>query len=419
MALSRREFVQTGGAALLGFTLFRAGAALGQHRKVAEVPLLWLSAASCDGCTASLLGGASPRIEDALLGELLPGKHLSLTFQTRLMVASGQHAMAHLEKAAADNRGKYLLVVEGAIPTKDEGRYCQLGECADGRVAYAAPTVIDLARHAKAVLCVGTCASFGGLSAAAPNPSGAVGVGPLLRRAGVTTKVVNIPGCPPNPDWIVGTLSALVLGGEVPQDKLGRPKAFYSTLVHDQCAYRGDFDRGRFAEHFGQQGCLFKLGCKGQVTFADCPVRHSSSTQGGCIGAGHPCIGCTRSDFPFAKSLFARVEPSQLGFPALFPEPAPANASEAGVGQYVAIGLLGVGGFAAGLGVSAVAHRLQKLQAEDAVEQSPAQLPTEGGTRESAQAGAGSHESSPVAKKARGGRPERSGAKKGEDDASA
>jgi hydrogenase small subunit len=380
MELTRREFVRTSGAVtLIGFSLWKEGRARGS-KKVAEVPLVWLSAGACGGCAASFLESASRHIEEGLLARLLPGKRLSLAFHTTVMAAAGDLAMRHLARMAAQHRGRYLLVVEGAPSIGEGGRFCQLGGPEAGRLYPGVQAVTELAQGAKAVLAIGTCAAFGGVAATPPNPTGAVAVSALLRRANVSTPVVNIPGCPPHPDWIVGTVAAMLLGGALPLDALGRPKAFFSTLVHDACPFRGDFDRGRFAEHLGQRGCLLKLGCKGPVTFADCPVRQRCGAAGACMGSGHPCIGCTRSDFPFARSLFAKVEPAELGFPTLYPETGKREQGSDAADTYVTIGLLGAGGFAAGVGVGAAIRRLRKSGPAKAAEPHPAEPQAE--TRE-------------------------------------
>jgi hydrogenase small subunit len=325
MTLTRREFLGTGVGTIsvLGFTLWKIPgleplAAADEPQKLAEIPVLWLATGSCTGCFVSLLNSASPKIQEALLGEILPGKHLSLAFHATVMAAAGDQAMAAMSKVASEHKGKYVLVVDGAVATKEDGLYCGIGE-SQGRPITGYNHVRDLGRDALAVLAVGACAAFGGIPAASPNPTGCVPVSKVFEREKISTPLVNIPGCPPHPDWIVGTIATFLLGG-VPALKLDehhRPAPFFSRLVHDLCPYRAAFDRGEHAEHYGEHGCLYKLGCKGPVTQSDCPVRRFNNGTSWCCQAGHPCIGCCNPDFPFDRSLFTRLEHGMITAQAL------------------------------------------------------------------------------------------------------
>jgi hydrogenase small subunit len=124
-----------------------------------------------------------------------------------------------------------------------------------------------------------------------------MGVGEFLKLRGVDTPVVNIGGCPPHPDWVLGTIGMVLLGMKLDLDDLGRPRAFFGRLVHDNCPRRGWFDTGRFARKFGDEGCLYELGCKGPMTYSDCPTRHWNSGTNWVIGAGAPCNGCVEPRF--------------------------------------------------------------------------------------------------------------------------
>jgi hydrogenase small subunit len=171
-----------------------------------------------------------------------------------------------------------------------------------GREIPIAETAAALAKNAAAVIAMGTCASFGGIPAGAPNPTQCVSIGELLAKKGIKTPVVNIPGCPPHPDWLIGTVVAVALYGlekvAATLDELGRPKMFFGKCIHETCPRRADFDAARFARKFGDRGCLYELGCKGPVSFADCPTRMFNSGTNWCVGAGSPCHGCTEPDFP-------------------------------------------------------------------------------------------------------------------------
>ena len=375
MSLTRREFLETAGigtVSVLGFSLLRIPglervAQAAELEKIAEIPVLWMATGSCSGCSVSLLNSAAPTIQEALLGEILPGKHLSLAFHATVMAAQGEQAMETLDSVAAAHKGAYVLVVDGATASAADGLYCNVGEKHEQPIT-GYQHVRDLARDAGVVLACGACASFGGIPAAAPNPTGALPVGEVLSKEGITTPVVNVPGCPPHPDWIVGTIATFLLGGaEAMQlDESGRPAAFFGELIHDNCPYRGQFDRGEFAEHFGEHGCLIKLGCKGPITKADCAIRKFNNGTSWCVEAGHPCIGCCHEEFPFDKSLFAQVQPAQMGFPSFYPSTAGAAGQQAGSGTYAAVGMIGAAGFLAGVGVTTAARKLHAEAADDA-----------------------------------------------------
>ncbi|MBC7337713.1 MAG: oxidoreductase, partial [Clostridia bacterium] len=184
----------------------------------------------------------SPTIKNLLVDEVVPGKHLSLRYHATIMAGAGEVAWKALQSEIG--KGGYLLVVEGAIPAAAAGVYGHLGEKSILAV------VEEAARAAAAVIALGTCASFGGIPAAAPNPSGCIGMEELLDRQGLKVPLVNVPGCPPHPDWFVGTVAALLLGDLQlpPLDDLKRPLAFYGSLIHENCPRRAYFDEGQFAK---------------------------------------------------------------------------------------------------------------------------------------------------------------------------
>jgi hydrogenase small subunit len=245
-------------------------------------PVLWLQAQSCSGCSVSLLNSQNPGPAEILT------RYLSLLFHSTLSTATGETAMDVLNRSI--ETGGYLLVVEGSIPEKMPDA-CVMGkEPLTQQVARAA-------KNATAVVAVGTCAAFGGIPAAENNPTGAVDVPAFLSHERITTPVIRLPGCPVHPDWIVGTLAHLLKFGMPPLDDKQRPKAFFSKLVHEQCPRFRDYEREFFAETFSDDGCLFKLGCTGTNTYADCTLRHWNSNTNSCINAGAPCIGCASEAF--------------------------------------------------------------------------------------------------------------------------
>jgi len=257
-------------------------------------PVLWLQAQSCSGCSVSLLNS-----EDPGPAELLT-RYLSLKFHSTLSTATGDVGMEVIRRtmsrdATGGSEGQktdngYVLVVEGSIP---EGmpEACVMGK------EPLTKLVSHAAINAKAVIAVGTCASYGGIPAAENNPTGTVSVPTFLRNQGIAKTMITLPGCPAHPDWIVGTLVHLLEFGIPHRDNESRPVMFFSRLVHEQCPRFADYEREKFAKAFSEEGCLFKLGCLGPNTYADCTIRYWNSGTNSCIQANGPCIGCASEDF--------------------------------------------------------------------------------------------------------------------------
>jgi hydrogenase small subunit len=241
-----------------------------------------------------------PSIKNVILEQVLPGHQLKLMYHGTLMAATGDLSLDAARETASKYRGKYVLIVEGSIPTADNGIYGTLGESNEKPITLL-HWIDQFGRDAMATLAVGTCAAYGGISSAAPNPSGSKGVTDVYKMLKIGTPVINIPGCPPHPDWFIGTVAKILLYG-MPQakelDEYGRLKLFYGRSIHSRCVYRDYLDMGMFASNFGQEGCLMELGCKGPFTNADCPVRLWNGSVNWCINAGGPCIGCTEPGFP-------------------------------------------------------------------------------------------------------------------------
>jgi len=179
---------------------------------VKELPVIWLQGAACTGCTISLLNSASPTIKNILIDQIVSGMHINLRFHPSIMAGAGEPVIEVLEDTAEEKKGNYILVVEGAIPTATDAVYGAIGERV-GKPVRMGDRVEELARDALAILAVGTCAAFGGIPAAAPNPTGCQSVKQFLDAKGITTPIVNIPGCPPHPDWFVGTVASILLNG--------------------------------------------------------------------------------------------------------------------------------------------------------------------------------------------------------------
>jgi len=270
---------------------------------VQENPVIWIQAASDSGCSVSVLNSTRPQIRSVLLDEIVPGQHINLKFQATIMAGQGEPVVEILDSALEAREG-YILVVEGSIPLRE--KCCTLGE-KEGKDVSIAQRIKDLGEKAAAVIALGTCASFGGIFAARPNYTQSVGVMELFKREGIKTPVVNVPGCPPHPDWFIGTVAHVMLFGlpgpdEV--DELGRLKLFYGQLIHENCPRRAHFDAGRFAKTLSEPYCLYLLGCRGPQTHADCPTRKWNGGVNWCIENNHPCIGCTEPEFPDGTSPF-------------------------------------------------------------------------------------------------------------------
>ncbi len=295
MKVDRRTFLKDAGllAAALGLgpawspRLARALAGLADER----LPVLWLQGQSCSGCSVSLLNSERPGPAELLT------RYLSLSFHPTLSAATGATAREAVDRAVA--AGGYALVVEGAVPL-GMPEACTVGEEPFARLLARA------ARGASAVVSVGTCACFGGIPAAPPNPTGSVPVSAALEGAGISAPLVKVPGCPAHPYWIVGSI-ILLARGRADLDEEHRPRAFFGRLLHEQCPRFAQYEREEFAGALGDEGCLFRLGCQGVITPADCPWRGWNGSGSWCVRSGAPCVGCARPgfarspDYPFFR----------------------------------------------------------------------------------------------------------------------
>lgn len=251
-------------------------------------PVLWLRGSGCNGCSASMLNTAGPGLRELLTELVRMSWHPGFVYGAGATLAEG------LMRLAEANKDKFILVVEGAVPKGADGRFHVMGRTGDGRSVTFIELVQQLGRKARYVIAAGTCAAFGGLPAAEPNPMGCVGLEKVLDA----DKVVNVPGCPAHPDWIVATLLHAALYGKPEIDDFGRPRVFYGGLIHNNCPRRQYFDNSIFAENFGEEGCLLELGCKGPLTHGDCPTRLWNRGRNWCVGGEGPCTGCTEPSFP-------------------------------------------------------------------------------------------------------------------------
>jgi len=325
--LSRRTFLKFCGgvAATLGLP---ASAGLQIAHAVTSpqrIPVIWLSAQECTGCTESLLRSQHPSLEQLIL-ELI-----SLDYHEALSAPAGHLAEEAKHHSMEHYKGKYLLVVDGSIPTKDNGIYCKVAN------KTMQEHLQEGAAGAAAIVAIGSCAAWGGIPASDPNPTGAV---PISQIPLGGKPIVNIPGCPPNPYNFLSTVLHFVTFGTLPElDDKGRPTFAYGRLIHENCERRPHFDAGRFATQFGDLGhrkgwCLYKLGCKGPETYANCPAILYGDVGSGSwpVGTGAPCFGCTEEGVGFNKPIHALSDVSTVTPPTLYPsigEPVGKGASPA------------------------------------------------------------------------------------------
>ncbi len=251
--------------------------------KLVRQNLVWLELTGCSGNIISLLNGSNPDFK------YLISQMTNFIYDNSLMAAEGEKAM---EKLMSIYDNEYILAVEGAVATKNNGMYNVIGRW-KGKPITALSVIKRFGEKASHVIALGACASHGGVSAANPNPSESVGVQSILKR-----KVIKLPGCPCHPDWFMGTLAHILLYGEPELDNRDRPVLFYSTLIHDRCPRRSYFDKGIFAQKLGEKTCMFKLGCRGPVTPIDCPIRKWNQYVNWPIEDDTPCIGCAQFGFP-------------------------------------------------------------------------------------------------------------------------
>jgi hydrogenase small subunit len=248
--------------------------------------VIWLSFQECTGCTESLTRSHGPTVESLIFD------HISLDYHHTLQAASGDAAEQAREQAMHDNHGKYLVVVDGSIPLGHPG-YSTIAGIAN------VDMLKETVEGAAAVIAVGTCAAFGGLPMANPNPTGAVSVSDIVKDK----PIINVPGCPPIPVAISGVLSHFLTFGTIPElDHLGRPMAFFGTNIHDRCYRRPFYERGQFANSFDDEGarkgwCLYRLGCRGPVTYNACATAKWNDGTSFPIESGHGCIGCSEPGF--------------------------------------------------------------------------------------------------------------------------
>ena len=336
MNVTRRDFLKMASVAGAGFviTAYSGDIAKVFAQAKGKVHLIWLPLGGDSGCSISMLQAYNPDLISSVVD-----LGLSLDFWQPYMtpdfdlgwVTAGytteDRSQVPLMNAAFGDAPVDVLVIEGTplvgTPTGGAaGGFITIGEN-NGVPVTGYELLQKLAAKATYVIAVGQCSSFGGIPAGKGNLTGAMPVTDALKAAGVATKnpVVNMPGCPANPDWTLLTLANAVQGLPIDVDSLGRPSAFYSETIHDHCPRRGAYDKGQFATTFDDPlGCFWKLGCKGPITNGSCSITHWNSGVGTCTLAGPMCWGCMNPSFPDPPTapFFTEVDlvPSFLGLNA-------------------------------------------------------------------------------------------------------
>jgi hydrogenase small subunit len=365
--VSRRDFIKvcSAAAAAVGLPAW-AGEKMAENAAKGNKPsVVWLHFQECTGCTESLLRTSHPDVGSLILDLV------SVDYHETLFAAAGKQIEAALD--AAKKRGGYVLVVEGAIPKKQDGIFCIVG----GKKAV--DSLVECAERAAAVICIGSCASWGGVPSASPNPTEATGAPQILKEKGIAKPVVTLPGCPANPYNLLGTVLQFATFGTLPKlDEKGRPAFAYGRVIHEDCPRRPHFDAGRFAGAYGDEGhrngwCLYKLGCKGPQTHANCSLLHFCEVPGAWpIGIGHPCVGCTEQgvafNVPIHQNLPITAPTAPMAYPAVHPEHgvlgSASSALAVGVGGAL-IGALAGAGFVASKKLTAEADAEQKDQGKE------------------------------------------------------
>jgi hydrogenase small subunit len=341
--ISRRSFVKFCSLTAASLGLSEAGAQ--QMAKALETkprtPVIWIEGLECTCCSESFIRSAHPLAGDVVLSML------SLDYHMTLSAAAGEQLRANAHETIKKHKGNYILAVEGNPSLAEDGTYC---------IYYGRPFVEVLkeyAADAKAIIAWGSCASWGCVQAAKPNPTQATPIHKVI----TDKPIVKVPGCPPIAEVMTGVVSYILTFDRLPDlDMQGRPKMFYSQRVHDKCYRRPHFDAGQFAEAFDDEGarrgyCLYKLGCKGPTTYNACSATRWNEGVSFPIQSGHGCIGCSEEDFWDKGSFYDHL--TTIRPPGL------AGLGVEGTAEKIGLAALGVAGaaLAAHAAVSAIKQR--------------------------------------------------------------
>jgi len=262
-----------------------------KDQSIKKMNVIWLEMTGCSGNIVSLLNSENPGLY-CMLTDMV-----NFTFNNTFLAAEEDLSF---EKFLETLDTEFILLVDGAVSTKEKERYNIVAND-NGNGITALEALRMAGEKAKYVVTVGTCASYGEITAAKPNSSESKSVQDVLNRS-----VIRLPGCPCHPNWIIGTLAHLIGYGVPELDCEGKPLLFYGVTIHDTCKKRDLFDSGVFAKKIGEVGCIFKLGCTGPITRADCPRRKWIGYVNRPIGDYAICIGCARPHYPDGMEPFIR-----------------------------------------------------------------------------------------------------------------
>ena len=337
---SRRDFMRfaTYMAAYMGLSTSAVGQIADALENKPRVPVIWDHYQECTCCSESFIRSDHPLVADIILDKI------SLDYTLTLMAPSGDQAEKSKHDTMKKYHGEYILCVEGSVPLGDDGQYC----CIAGRTAL--DILKEAAEGAKAIIAWGSCASNGCVQAAYPNPTQATPIHKIIKNK----PIIRVPGCPPIGEVMAGVIVHVVTFGRLPElDRLNRPKAFYAKRVHDSCYRRPYYDAGLFAETFDDENakkgyCLYKVGCKGPMTYNACGSIKWNNGVSYPIQSGHGCIGCSEDDFWDNGPLYERL--TKL----------PGFGIEATADK---VGKIAVGAVTAGVAVHAIASTIAKKKA--------------------------------------------------------
>ena len=344
--ITRRSFLKYCSltAAAMGLAPSFAGKIAHAMETKPRIPVLWLHGLECTCCSESFLRSGHPLAKDVILSMI------SLDYDDTIMAAAGDAAEAIIEETIDKYDGQFILACEGNPGLEEEntgGMSCIIA----GRPYH--DQLRHAAKHAKAIISWGSCASWGCVQAAAPNPTGAT---PIHKVPGIgNAPIIKVPGCPPIAEVMTAVVSYIVTFERLPElDRQGRPMMFYSQRIHDKCYRRPHFDAGQFVEKWDDDAarkgyCLYKMGCKGPTTYNACSTIRWNGGLSFPIQAGHPCIGCSEDGFWDKGSFYDRLSGiHQFGIEE--------NADDVGI---AAAGIVG-GAVAIHAGVSALKRTQQK-----------------------------------------------------------
>jgi len=278
--------------------------------------MLWLQSGGCGGCTLSLICAEAPDFVTAI-----GSAGINILWHPTLSEETGNGFLDILRAILSGEIKLDILCLEGSVIQGPDGtgRFHVLSGFGQPMMQ----VISSLAILSEYVVAIGSCAAYGGITAAGDNHVEATGLtfdarqpGGLLGadfRASSGLPVVNISGCPVHPGWVTETLFQIASDQfqSSDMDSFGRPKAIANHLVHHGCSRNEYYEFKASAENLSDLGCMMEhLGCKGTQACADCNIRAWNGT-GSCITGGYPCIACTEPGFEEPGHTF--VETPKIG----------------------------------------------------------------------------------------------------------